>query len=312
LGCAVARCLLAWNVSHITLIDSGRVSYSNPPRQWLFTLQDAAESAPKADRAAQRLKEILPHATIQGLDISVPLPGHSSDLVNIEKNYSQLQSLINSHDVVFMLTDSRESRWLPSLMVAASPNYPLGISVALGFDSFLVKTQAGACYFCNDINAPTDSTAFRTLDQQCTVTRPGIAAIASCLAVELVANLATSREGLKSTNRFVEDDVNGQRSLLGSLPDQIRGFLGSFQTFPAITEKFEKCICCSSAILQSYKKRGIEMVQQVVSDASVLMTLSGLDEFNKKITSNFDHVDLAWEEDEDEEEEGEEDDLVGA
>lgn len=300
LGCAVARSLVAWGVSHITLVDSGKVSYSNPPRQWLFTLKDAAESAPKAERAAQRLKEILPHNNITGIDLAVPLPGHPSDLANIDHTFDQLNSLIHSHDVVFMLTDSRESRWLPSLIVEAAPHKPLGVSVALGFDSYLIKTQSGACYFCNDVNAPSDSTAFRTLDQQCTVTRPGIAAIASCTAVELVANLATSRDGFWST-RFVEDDLaNSKKSLLGSLPDQIRGFLGSFQSCPAVTEKFDKCICCSPQVVEEFQKRGIEFVKEVVADGKVLMTISGLEEFNGKISAEFNDSDFGWDDDEEE------------
>ena len=47
LGCAVARCLLAWGVRNITFVDSGVVSFSNPVRQSLF-------DPPIASRGARR------------------------------------------------------------------------------------------------------------------------------------------------------------------------------------------------------------------------------------------------------------------
>lgn len=37
LGCAVARTLLGWGVRNIAFVDNGKVSYSNPARQCLFT-----------------------------------------------------------------------------------------------------------------------------------------------------------------------------------------------------------------------------------------------------------------------------------
>jgi ubiquitin-like modifier-activating enzyme ATG7 len=106
-----------------------------------------------------------------------------------------LDGLVASHDVVFLLTDTRESRWLPSLLAAA--HNKIAITSAVGFDSFvvmrhgagpdaqppagvvsggssLVGEQRLGCYFCNDVMAPANSTIDRTLDQQCTVARPGV------------------------------------------------------------------------------------------------------------------------------------------
>lgn len=61
LGCYVGRILLAWGVRHITFVDNGKVSFSNPVRQPLFSFQDCLNGgAFKAESAAKSLKEIFP------------------------------------------------------------------------------------------------------------------------------------------------------------------------------------------------------------------------------------------------------------
>lgn len=87
--------------------------------------------------------------------------------------------LFDENDVIFLLMDSRESRWLPTVLGYAKGK--IVMNAALGFDSYLVmrhgsldqnpSTRVG-CYYCNDVVAPNDSLSDRTLDQMCTVTRP--------------------------------------------------------------------------------------------------------------------------------------------
>lgn len=50
----------AWGIQHISFLDSGNVSFSNPVRQSLFTYKDAEERLEKAKTAAFRVNEIHP------------------------------------------------------------------------------------------------------------------------------------------------------------------------------------------------------------------------------------------------------------
>ncbi|KAK2091447.1 Autophagy protein 7 [Saguinus oedipus] len=239
----------------------------------------------------------------RGFNMSIPMPGHPVNFSNVtleqaRKDVEQLEQLIENHDVIFLLMDTRESRWLPAVIAAskrkgrdvacdlvaqcqrasasdclclASPN--LVINAALGFDTFVVMRhglkkpkQQGAgdlcpnhpvasadllgsslfanipgyklgCYFCNDVVAPGDrkegqvhqcfeqqdhtSTRDRTLDQQCTVSRPGLAMIAGALAVELMVSVLQHPEGGYAIASSSDDRMNEPPTSLGLVPHQV-------------------------------------------------------------------------------------------
>ncbi len=47
------------------------------------------------------------------------MPGHSEDAKVTKANVELLEKLVKEHDAIFLLMDSRESRWLPTVLGAA-------------------------------------------------------------------------------------------------------------------------------------------------------------------------------------------------
>ncbi|TKC41606.1 hypothetical protein EI555_001057, partial [Monodon monoceros] len=261
LGCNVARTLMGWGVRHITFVDNAKISYSNPVRQPLYEFEDCLEGGkPKALAAADRLQKIFPGVNARGFNMSIPMPGHpvnfsSVTLEQARRDVERLEQLVEGHDVVFLLMDTRESRWLPAVIAASKRK--LVINAALGFDTFVVmrhglkkpKLQGAGdlcpsrpvapadllgpslfanipgyklgCYFCNDVVAPGDSTRDRTLDQQCTVSRPGLAMIAGALAVELMVSVLQHPEGGYAIASSSDDRMNEPPTSLGLVPHQV-------------------------------------------------------------------------------------------
>lgn len=84
------------------------------------------------------------------------MPEHPASFV--EEDLETLRTWIDWSTVVFLLVDTREARWLPTLLATASPK--LVINAAIGFDSFVVMRHGLpgpnrlGCYFCSDIVSP--------------------------------------------------------------------------------------------------------------------------------------------------------------
>lgn len=54
--------------------------------------------------------------------MSIPMPGHpvpEASLAATKQAVQDLEKLFDEHDVIYLLMDSRESRWLPTLLGAA-------------------------------------------------------------------------------------------------------------------------------------------------------------------------------------------------
>ncbi|XP_058729496.1 ubiquitin-like modifier-activating enzyme atg7 [Vicia villosa] len=318
LGCQVARMLMAWGVRKITLVDNGRVAMSNPLRQSLYTLDNCLNGGEfKATAAVESLKRIFPAVEAEGIVMAIPMPGHpvnSQEQESVLDDCRRLCDLIDAHDAVFLLTDTRESRWLPTLLCANANK--ITMTAALGFESFLVMRHGAGpfssasdlsaetassssadlcvndtngkhrlgCYFCNDVVAPTDSTSNRTLDQQCTVTRPGLAPIASALAVELLVGILHHPQGI-----FAEADINnsvsgGAENPLGILPHQIRGSLSQFSQMSLIGHSSSSCTACCHTVISEYRNRGMEFILEAINHPTYLEDVTGLTELMKSAT----------------------------
>lgn len=319
LGCSVARVLLGWGIRKFIILDNGKVSYSNPVRQSLFTLDDCqGESGSgrfKAVAAAESLKNIAADVESEGVVLSIPMPGHSEKPETIKEAVQTLDRLVRDSDVVFLLTDTRESRWLPTVIAAA--HNKLMINAALGLDSWLVMRHGGdasdlcdrlGCYFCNDIVAPENSTRNRTLDQQCTVSRPGLAPLASSMAVEMMVSLLHHPDGIRASapaglSSLFTPSVSAQDKAVGPLgivPHQIRGSLVSFTMMTPTVPAFRHCTGCSACVIDAYLKDPIDTVTKTCesSDGSYLEDLSGLRAFRAEAAERVVDMD-AWDEDDD-------------
>ncbi|KAB5554704.1 hypothetical protein GE09DRAFT_1203766 [Coniochaeta sp. 2T2.1] len=316
LGSYVSRNLMGWGVRKITFVDYGTVSFSNPVRQPLFEFADCLDGGkPKAVRAAEALKEIYPGVESEGHGISVPMLGHPMTSEEKTKNdFKKLKELIDEHEAIFLLMDSRESRWLPTVMGKATGK--IVMNAALGFDTYVVMRHGAApedgsedtlgCYFCNDVVVAADSMKDQTLDQQCTVTRPGVAAMASALLVELLASVlqhpakrhapAPVRSPNPDNSSVTSYERHPPDHALGIVPHQIRGFLHAFQNMIVSGKSYPQCSACSKPILDAYRNNGWAFVKEALNNRDYVAEVSGLAEVQRRAEAMA--AEVEWSEEE--------------
>lgn len=296
----------------MSVLDNSTVSYNNPVRQSLSEFEDARLGRGKAETAQAAIQRIFPSIQATAHRLTVPMPGHSideKDVPELEKDIAKLEQLVKDHDVVFLALDSREARWLPTVL--ASRHKKIAISVAIGFDTYvIIRHGIGSrsesvsdvsssdsvpysqlsCYFCSDVTAPGNSTFDRTLDQQCTVARPGTSMIASGIAVELLSSVLQYPDPLK-TPASHDDNT----TVLGAAPHQIRGFLGRFQQILPSVKRFDQCVACGDAIAAQFQQNGWKFVRDVMNSPGRLEEVTGLDELQNSVNA----IDIDFEDDED-------------
>ena len=122
----------------------------------------------------------------------------------------------------------------------------------------------------------------------CTVTRPGIAPIASATAVELLTSLlqhplglSAPAEGSANSSILAQTDEDGG-SCLGLVPHQLRGGLSSWKTTLIRGEAYPQCTACSWTVVQAYKEQGWAMLKKAFDETGFLERLTGLDKLQEE------------------------------
>ena len=177
------------------------------------------------------------------------------------------------------------------------------MTVALGFETFLVMRHGLSqdfhdtdkngphrlgCYFCNDTVAPRNSMQDRTLDQQCTVTRPAMCSMASSISAELLVSLLN--HPLKQGAICEEEMHNSARSVLGIIPHQIRGDMSEYKVTPMCGFSFNMCIACSPSILDEFRKDPEEFLLKACNKPGYLEDVSGITQ--KMAELNIDDIEV--------------------
>ena len=98
--------------------------------------------------------------------------------------------------------------------------------------------------------------------------------MASALGVELTTSILNHPMG--NMARAAENPNDCDRSILGIIPQQIRGDLGSFQNNCMYGTAFDKCSACSETVMEAYGEDSRSFMLRVCNEANFLEDLTGI------------------------------------
>lgn len=107
------------------------------------------------------------------------------------------------------------------------------------------------------------------------MTRPGIAAIASGLLVEIFVSMLQHPHGILAPAPLSHTEDRGLNPL-GLVPHQIRGFLSSFQNILIKGMSYDCCSACSENVINAYKSEGWSFVKRALDEQGFVEEVSGL------------------------------------
>ncbi len=138
----------------------------------------------------------------------------------------------------------------------------------------------------------------QTLDQQCTVTRPGVAAIASALLVEMLTSLLQHplrNAAPAPTPPAATAERDPPDHPLGLVPHQIRGHVSTFSSLVIRGQSYDCCSACSPTVLAAYRADGWRFLQRALQEKDYVAELSGLAEVQRRAEALDGELD--WDED---------------
>lgn len=113
------------------------------------------------------------------------------------------------------------------------------------------------CFFCSDYITPVDSMSNRSMDQQCTVSRPGVSMQASAIAIEMYIN-------------------NLHEGKIGAQSNFIRGCSGGpFELMQFENRRFSGCIACSKKIVEKFASDRKQFLFYSLNESKSLYNFTG-------------------------------------